>query len=237
MFRQALEYATDRQSIIDTIYGGNAVLSPCLYVPGSSQAGNVQPYPYDPAKAKQLLQQSGVDVTKLGTINMSTYYTDQLSGNVMAAILKNWSDNLGIQTGQVQQLDSAAATKQFTTDATFDTYFQGAANGPTGDRARNYFTTAAAYPAGGNGYKGYAYKNPAFDDLINKGGAEFDPAAQATDYSQACQVMHDDLPWQWLWATKRFHVVSKRVHNIILIPAAGGGSYYDAVETWTVDPK
>ena len=49
--------------------------------------------------------------------------------------------------------------------------------------------------------------------------------------------MHDDLPWTWLWATKRFHVVSNRVHNIILIPAAGGGSYYDAVETWTVDPK
>ena len=155
----------------------------------------------------------------------------------MAAVLKNWGDNLGIKVGKVQQLDAAAASKVYTTDASFDTYFQGAANGPTGDRARNYFTTAAAYPAGGNGYKGYAYKNPALDEIINKAGAEFDATAQAALYGQACQIMQDEQPWTWLWATKRFHVVSKRVHDIILIPAAGGGSYYDAVEKWTVDPK
>ena len=235
--RMAMEMAIDRQSIIDTIYGGNAVLSPCLYVLGTPQAGSVQPVPYDPAKAKQLFNEAGVDVNKLGEINLASYYTDQLSGNVMAAILKNWGDNLGIKVGKVQQLDAAAASKVFTQDASFDTYFQGAANGPTGDRARNYFTSAAAYPAGGNGYKGYSYKNPAFDDIINKAGAEFDPAAQAALYAQACQPMQDDQTWTWLWATKRFHVVSNRVHNIILIPAAGGGSYYDAVETWTVDPK
>jgi peptide/nickel transport system substrate-binding protein len=235
--RLALEYAMDRQSIIDTIYGGNAVLSPCLYVAGTSQAGDVQPLPFDPAKAKELWTEAGVDNAKLGEIGMATYYTDQLSGNVMAAILKNWSDNLGITTGKVAQLDSAAADKVFRQDASFDTYFQGAANGPTGDRARNYFTTAAAFPNGGNGYKGYAYKNPAFDDIINKAGAEFDDAARGALYSQACKIMQDDQTWTWLWATKRFHVASNRIHNLILIPAAGGGSYYDAVETWTVDPK
>jgi peptide/nickel transport system substrate-binding protein len=233
-FRQALEYAIDRQSIVDTIYGGNAVLQGCIYA-SPALLGSVEPYPFDPAKAKALLAESGVDIAKLGEINMMSYYTDQLSGNVMAAILKNWADNLGMKTGKVQQLDSIASDKAYRTDATFDTYFQGNANGPTGDRARNYFTTASAYPAGGNGYKGYFYKNPAMDDLINQAGAEFDDAKQTALYNQACQIMHDDLPWTWLWATKRFHVVSNKIHNIILIPAAGGGSYYDAVETWTKD--
>ena len=236
LFRQALMVAIDRPSIIESIYGGNAVIPSCLYAPSIAQ-GTHGPWEYDPAKAKDLLAQSGVDVAAMGEINMATYYGDQLSGNVMAAILKNWADNLGITAGKVQQLDAAAASKVFSQDASFDTYFQGAANGPTGDRARNYFTSAAAFPAGGNGYPGFSYKNPAFDKLINDAGAEFDKAKQDALYGQACDIMTDELPWHFLWHTKRFHVASKRIHNLILTPAAGGGSYYDAVETWTVDPK
>lgn len=235
-FRQALMMAIDRPSIIESIYGGNAVIPSCLYNPSIAQ-GSHGPWAYDPAGAKALLAESGVDVAKLGVINMATYYGDALSGNVMAAILKNWADNLGIQTGKVQQLDSAAASKVYTGEASFDTYFQGAANGPTGDRGRNYFTTAAKFPAGGNGYPGYFYSNPELDKLIDAAGSEFDKAAQDALYGQACDILTDELPWLFMWHTKRFHVASNRIHNLILTPAAGGGSYYDAVETWTVDPK
>jgi hypothetical protein len=48
--------------------------------------------------------------------------------------------------------------------------------------------------------------------------------------------MYDELPWLFMWQTVRYHIVSNKLHNVILIPAAGGGSYYDAVETWTKDP-
>ena len=232
-FRQALLMAIDRKSISDTLYGGGAVSVPCLYsLPNLIQG--VTDYAYDPAGAKALLTASGVDVNKLGTIDMSTYYRDQLSGNVMAAILKNWADNLGIKTGKVQQLDDAAYADS-ANNGKYDVQFVGAANGPTGNRAFNYFHSSTAYPAGSNGFKGYFYKNPALDKLLEQGVGEFDQAKQDAIYQQACQIMHDDLPWLYLWQTTRYHVVSNKVHNIILIPAAGGGSYYDAVETWTVD--
>ncbi len=234
-FRQALMMAVDRPSIIESIYKGNAVIPSCLYNPSIAQ-GSHGPWEYNVDKAKALLAESGVDVAKMGELNIATYYTDALSANVMAAILKNWADNLGIKAGKVQQLDSAAASK-VSTEGNFDFYFQGAANGPTGDRARNYFTTAAAFPGGGNGYKGYFYTNPTFDKLIDEAGSEFDVAKQNELYGQACDIMTDELPWLFMWHTKRFHVASNRIHNLILTPAAGGGSYYDAVETWTVDPK
>ncbi len=41
-------------------------------------------------------------------------------------------------------------------------------------------------------------------------------------------------PTSIVWETVRYHVVSKRVANIVVIPAAGGGSYYDAAETWFI---
>ena len=47
---------------------------------------------------------------------------------------------------------------------------------------------------------------------------------------------HDDLPWIFLWVSTRFHVASKALQNFILIPAAGGGSYYDAAELWSKQP-
>ena len=199
----------------------------------------MKPYEYDPAKAKQLLTESGVDVNKLGTINLSTYYRDQLSGNVMAAILKNWADNLGIKAGKVEQLDDAAYAKS-ANNGEYDVQFVGAANGPTGNRAFNYFHSSTAYPAGSNGFKGtggaYFYNNPALDKLLETGPTQFDQAAQDATYGQACQIMHDDLPWLYLWQSVRFHVASKSLQNFILIPAAGGGSYYDQAELWAKQP-
>ncbi|HTW98476.1 MAG TPA: ABC transporter substrate-binding protein [Acidimicrobiales bacterium] len=60
MVRQALEYATDRQSIIDTLYKGlytaaSSVLTPATLGYSASQAL----YSYDPAKAGHLLDAAG----------------------------------------------------------------------------------------------------------------------------------------------------------------------------------
>ncbi len=58
--RQAANYAIDRQSIVDNLFGG-------ITVPASQPANpntfgwnpNVKPYPYDPAKARALLAEAG----------------------------------------------------------------------------------------------------------------------------------------------------------------------------------
>jgi peptide/nickel transport system substrate-binding protein len=152
----------------------------------------------------------------------------------MTAIQTNWADNVGFKV-RLEPMDPTAWTNQYYKDAAFDLSFAGAANGPTGNRAHQYFHSASAYPTGNNGYTGYHYSNPALDEILDKASAEFDQDAQDALYQQACQILADDLPWLFLWQSIRYHVVSDKMHNVILIPAAGGGSYYDAVETWTKD--
>lgn len=230
--RQALLYAIDRQAIVDEIYGGAANIVPCLYgLP--NLIGTIEPTPYDPAKAKELLATAGVDLSTLGEVPFDTYYTDPLSANVMTAIAQNWKDNIGL-TVKPMPLESQAWQKYFYTDGKGQLSFWGAANGPTGDRGYNYFHSSAAWPTGSNGVNGRFYNNPQVDKLLEDARVEFDLAKQDALYQQVCEITKDELPNIYLWQSVRFHVVSKKVGNIILIPAAGGGSYYDAAETWTI---
>jgi len=49
--------------------------------------------------------------------------------------------------------------------------------------------------------------------------------------------MKDDLPYMlFLWKSVRYHVASPTLQNLVLIPAAGGGTYYDQAELWTKTP-
>lgn len=230
--RQAMLMAIDRKAIIDNIYGGRAQLVPCLYGLPALQ-GDVKPQGYDPVAAKALLD--GAKVTMKPEYVFDTYYSDPLSASVMTAIQQNWKDNLGINV-KLQPMDGAAWTSRYYDKGEFDISFAGAANGPTGQRAFTYFHSSSVWPTGGNGFKGYHYVNPALDTALQTAGAEFDKTKQSALYAQACQIMHDDLPWLFMWQTVRYHIVSNKLHNVILIPAAGGGSYYDAVETWTKTP-
>ena len=57
--REALNYAIDRNAIVKLAYSGHATPG-SSYMPYKMQYWNssLKPYPYDPAKAKEILSQS-----------------------------------------------------------------------------------------------------------------------------------------------------------------------------------
>jgi len=57
--RQAMNYAVDRQAIVDALFNGQAALSTSLVTPGDIGYVKSEPYPYDPEKAKALLAEAG----------------------------------------------------------------------------------------------------------------------------------------------------------------------------------
>jgi peptide/nickel transport system substrate-binding protein len=233
-FKQAMEFAIDRQSIISSLYNGQGQALPCLFGNSNYVAPDTQMYDYNPDMAKSLIEQSGVDMGSLPTFTFDTYYNDPLSLNVMTAIQQNWAD-VGFNV-TIKQMDSAAWTNQYYNQGTSQVSFIGAQNGPDGNIAATYFLSTASQEAGAgnNGWKGYVYSNPQVDMLVNQGRSTFDPGQRATIYQSLCKVLADDMPWNIMWQTTRYWIVANKVQNFALTPAAGGGSYYDAAETWAI---
>ena len=59
--RQAVAHGLDRQAVVDNFYGGRGVVATQFMPPSlPGYADDVTEYPYDPAKAKSLLQQAGL---------------------------------------------------------------------------------------------------------------------------------------------------------------------------------
>ncbi|MGK5095217.1 ABC transporter substrate-binding protein [Deltaproteobacteria bacterium TL4] len=63
--RQALNYTIDWDTILKEVYLGYAKrLATCFLPSGFGYAKELQPYPYNPQKAKKLLKDAGFQVTK-----------------------------------------------------------------------------------------------------------------------------------------------------------------------------
>jgi peptide/nickel transport system substrate-binding protein len=234
LFRQAMEYAIDRKSIITNLYNGQGQALPCVFANPADISPSQNLYPYDPTMARALLAQAGVDMAKLPTFSFDTYFNDPISLDAMSAIQANWAA-VGLKVN-IDQMDQAAWANRYYTQGSSQISFIGARNGPDPSIASTYFLSTAQYQtgAGGNGWKGYFYSNPQVDSLLKQGISTFDPAGRATIYRELCSVLADDMPWNILWQTTRAWIVNKKIGNFFLTPAPGGGSYYDAAEQWYV---
>lgn len=95
--RQALNLAVNKTEMINTIYRGTAVASSSPYPIKGWEA--FQPYPYDPAKAKQLLAQAGFSgfTTEL---RMNAIRADS---NLMAAAVAQYWTAIGVNVKLVNQ--------------------------------------------------------------------------------------------------------------------------------------
>lgn len=226
--RQAFLYAIDRKSIVDQLFGGSATVTPCAFSNPAYLDKDANEYAPDASKAKQLLQEANWDKIKGEPIEILTYYTDQLSNDVLVTIQQMLSDagiTVKLRSVDVPTFNSIVAS------AKFAIMYAGTANGPDPDTMSNELVSTAMPPNGNN----RTFVNiPELDTLFAQGRQEVDTAKRAAIYQQACKVMNEQLPYAWLWVSDRFGGVSAKVENFIWTPAPGGGRYYDAAETWSL---
>lgn len=92
--RKAIAYAIDMDTIAETLLEGMAIVADSQIPNGSWKAPGLEPYSYDPDKARALLKAANWDESIV--LDLVYYYGDQLTADLMTAIQAYLAD-VGVQ--------------------------------------------------------------------------------------------------------------------------------------------
>lgn len=188
--RQAINYAVDKESIVKNLTGGA--------VQAAGQPGtpvtygynpNVKPYPYDPAKAKQLLADAGYAdgfKTKFAVVIGAFAASGDIYQQV-ALDLKKVGIDLELESIQFPQWLNDYYFKNAWADGGYQGFSLSMNSVPYLDATRSM------------GYYSCQKNNPFFCDedvvkLLEKQATLFDPAARLKAVQELAQVYHDLAP-------------------------------------------
>ena len=191
--RQAFAMSIDRENINTVLlYNAYRVADGFLPPEMPGYTDSVHSYPYDPAKAKQLIQESKY-AGKLPRVVLTFSGSGSAPGDLLVAIQKGWSDNLGVDI-ELQAIDSSAFLREQRKGG-----FQMHSDGWSADYPdpEDFLGKLFASDSQLNYTK---YKNDEVDALLTQARIEQDRAKRYTLYAQAEQKILDDatvIPTFW----------------------------------------
>lgn len=228
--RQAILLAIDRAAIVRSLYGGRASLAHCVYTQAPWVSDDLDRHAHDPARARALLSEAGWARIKGEPIELLTYYNDQVSRDVVAALQAQLAA-VGV-TIRARFVDGPTYG-QITDSGRFSMVLAGAGNGPEPDVLAPMLSSQAHPPQGVNRMR---VDLPELDRLLALGRETVEPARRAAVYREICRLTNARLPWAPLWVGMRHGGIGHQVAGMVWWPAPGGGRYRDRAEDWFLRP-
>ncbi len=204
--RQALNYAIDRQTIVkDILRGYGKVSSSSVSDEVFGFDSSLQPYPYDPAKAKELLKEAGYPngfpLTLDGPIGRYEMDTD------VEQAVAGYLQNIGIQATVRTHEWGQYASMHFGVDNPGSLYMLGWGGSGT------FIPELALTPLFQSGQYFSTTKDPELDKLLQTGGQSTDPATRANYFKQAQQLIYNQAYRVFLFQQYDIYGVSSRVQD------------------------
>ncbi|WP_048646719.1 ABC transporter substrate-binding protein [Nitratireductor soli] len=217
--RQAANYAINKKALVDNILQGTAEVAAGPTPPAFAWAYNeaLEPYPYDPEKAKQLLADAGYGgeelifyVTEGGSgmldpIAMGTAIQADLQAVGMKVKIETyeWNTFLGKVNPGLEGKADMAEMAWMTNDP---------------DTLPFLTLRTEAMPDKGGFNSGY-YANEKVDELLDKARAATDQDERAKLYKEMQEIVREDAPWVFVANWKQNAVTGATVENFKLQPS------------------
>jgi peptide/nickel transport system substrate-binding protein len=237
--RLAINYAIDKQEIIDGVYLGLGINIASPYKPGTRWSNpKLQPYPYNPAKAKALLKEAGfVDTNGDGILERDgkpfsfEIITNQNKEREKSAVLiQRRLKEVGIDV-QIRAIEWASFISRFIKTGDFDVVVLGWGLGLDPDQ---YNIWHSSQQAPGQ-FNFIGYNNPKVDKLLEQGRLELNPNKRMKIYHEFSRVLLEDSPIVYLSAGYGLTAIHKRVKGIE-DPAPPAGVGYNSYDWYIPEP-
>lgn len=217
--RQAANYAINKEALVNDVLEGTAAVAAGPTPPAFSWAYNetLQPYPYDPDRARALIAEAGVEGAEL------TFYVTEggsgmldpvAMGTAIQADLEAVGFKVKIETYEwntfLGQVNPGLEGKADMAEMAWMT------NDP--DTLPFLALRTEAWPDKGGFNSGY-YSNPKVDELLEAARASTDQAERARLYREMQVIVRDDAPWVFVANWKQNAVTTDKVTNFQLEPS------------------
>lgn len=237
--RQAINYAINKQELIDGVLLGlgEPVASP--YKPGTRWTNpDLSPYPYDPQKALALLKEAGYEdhdgdgiLDKDGKPLSFEMLTNQNKQREMSAVLiQRRLKEIGIDAN-IRVLEWASFIGRFIKTGEFDAVVLGWSLSLDPDQ---YSIWHSSQQQPGQ-FNFIGYNNPQVDRLLEQGRMELDIEKRMKIYHEFARILLEDSPIVYLYAGYGLPAIHKRIKGIDN-PAPPAGIGHNSHEWYIPQP-
>jgi peptide/nickel transport system substrate-binding protein len=216
--RRAINYAIDKQELIDGVLLGLGEPIAAPYKPGTRWVNpQLKPYPYDPNKAKQLLKEAGFEdhdgdgiLDRDGKPLSFEILTNQNKQREMSAVLiQRRLKEIGIDV-KIRVLEWASFLGRYIKTGDFDVVVLGWSLSLDPDQF-SIWHSSQNKPGQFNFIN---YNNPQVDKLLEQGRLELDPDKRMKIYHEFSRLLLEDSPVVYLFEGYGLPAISKRVRGI-----------------------
>ena len=230
--RRALTHSIDRQTIIDTLYGGRAKVSVAAILSSAwAFHDGLEPWAFDRAEAQRLFAAKGFsDGDGDGVLERAgAPFSLELKVNSASPVQLNAATMIQEQLRQVG-VELRLRPLEFSTWLEHVTShdYDVAIGGWSVDTALDVSQAFHSDPAKGD-YNFGSYSNPEVDRLIVEANLEVDLEVKRAKLHRLQELLHEDQPYTFLWEIQEVNARNRRVQgsqpNTI-------SSFYNLAEWW-----
>jgi ABC-type transport system substrate-binding protein len=222
--RHALAHAIDVQPIIHYLLRNQAQPAYSILPPEHwAYDGDVQRYPYDPAQARQILDEAGYSAKDGVRFHVAMKSSTDDATRLMTVVLQQQLREVGIAL-DIRTYEFATFFSDITKGA-YQMYSMRWIGGNQDPDIFEYVFDSASFPP--KRANRTFYSNPRVDELIHEGRTTLDLAKRKVIYAEIQRILAEELPYINLWYLDNVLVHTNRVRGITVSPAGN----YDFLKT------
>jgi len=227
--RQALNYAVDKEAIVEFVLGGAGRVSDAAIAPGVFGYTPTGVYEYNPERARELLAEAGFPNGMDITLHSPTgrYMQDIQIAEAVQSYLADVGVNATIITLEWASYLADIGRPAEESVSQLGLMGWGVSTGDADQGLYNVLHGSQVVPFGSNRS---LYDSARFNDLLDRGRIETNEDARRAIYAEALQVAFEEAPWLYLHTERQLVAIRDNVKGLEVLATERIYAYGASIE-------